>query len=78
MQLNTSLIQAWHIQFILRKKHLKNKQELELSFQNMPLLDKLQYQHCPKNKMIRNEMWKSQTKLVQLKDHTKAKNVKTN
>ena len=28
----------------VRKKHLKNEQE----FQNMPLLNDLQYQNCPK------------------------------
>ena len=32
----------------IRKKHLKKDQELKLTFQNMPLLNNLQYQHCPK------------------------------
>ena len=32
----------------VRKKHLKNEQELKFTFQIMPLLNKHQYQHCPK------------------------------
>ena len=31
-----------------RKKHLKNDQELKFTFQNMSLLNNLQYKHCPK------------------------------
>ena len=29
-----------------QKKHPKNEQELKFTFQNMSLLNKLQYQHC--------------------------------
>ena len=31
----------------IRKKHLKNEQELKFTFQNMLLLSNLQYQYCP-------------------------------
>ena len=32
----------------IKKKHLKNGQKLKFTFQNMPLLNNLQYQHCSK------------------------------
>ena len=32
----------------IRKKHLKNEQELKFTFQIIPLLNNHQYQHCPK------------------------------
>ena len=34
----------------VRKKHLKNEQELKFTFQIMPLLNNHQYQHCSKTK----------------------------
>ena len=51
----------------VRKKHPKNEQELKLTFQKMPLLNNLQYQY----KMVRNEIYNLQTRLVQFKDQKK-------
>ena len=54
----------------VRKKHPKNEQELKLTFQKMPLLNNLQYQY----KMVRNEIYNLQTRLVQFKDQKKLNN----
>ena len=32
----------------VRKKHMKNYQELKFAFQNLPPLNNLKYQNCPK------------------------------
>ena len=45
-------IQIQHVQFTGLIKHLQNEQEStftkKFSFQKMPLVNNLQYQHCPK------------------------------
>ena len=59
-----------HVQF--QKKLLKNDQELKITFQNMPLLNDLQYQYCPKTYNGPNQLYNLQTRIVQFKDEKKA------
>ena len=54
----------------VRKKHLKNEQKLNFTFQNKPLLSNLQHQQSPK--MVRNDIKNLQIRLVQFEDQTKA------
>ena len=54
----------------VRKKHLKNGQRLNFTFQNKPLLNNLQHQQSPK--MVRNDIKNLQIRLVKFKDQTKA------
>ena len=54
----------------VRKKHLKNEQRLNFTFQNKPLLNNLQHQQSPKK--VRNDIKNLQIRLVQFKDQTKA------
>ena len=55
----------------VRKKHLKNKQELKLTVQNMPSITNAQ-----RYKMVQKDMNNLQTRLVKFKDQTKAENLK--
>ena len=60
----------------VRKKHLKNKQELKLTVQNMPSLSNLNITNAQRYKMVQKDMNNLRTRLVKFKDQTKAENLK--